>query len=159
MEYEKPDPSAEIMALLEGKGGITDMFNLVQKLWPHNIVMSDRAIKSMSNIKHFKNFSVLFNKLNTLVSDKFIETYTNKGSIGAFNFLSKNELSFQESHAVKCKNTRSIKFKNYGNVDCKAHLKIGVDNSEQHMLRVYFAVINKKIYVGDVCRHLPTSQD
>ena len=157
--YEKPDLSTEIMALLEGKGGITDMFNLVQKLWPDNIVMSERAIKSMSNIKHFKNFSGLFNKLNTLVSDTFIETYTNKGSIGAFNFLSKNELSFQESHIVKCRNTRSIKFKDYGNVDCKAHLKIGVDNSEQHMLRVYFAIINKKIYVGDVCRHLPTSQD
>lgn len=157
--YEKPDLSAEIMALLEGKGGISDMFNLIQKLWPDNIVMSERAIKSMSNIKHFKNFSALFNKLNTLASDPFIDTYTNKGSIGAFNFLSKNELSFQESHIVKCKNTRSIKFKNYGNVDCKAHLKIGVDNSEQHMLRVYFAIIDKKIYVGDVCRHLPTAQD
>lgn len=41
-------------------------------------------------------------------------------------------------------------------LDCRAHLRIGVDNTEQNKIRVYFAIENGTLYIGEITRHLPT---
>lgn len=146
-----------VSSILEDKCELETIFSLVDKFNPGKMVFSKKAKKSLKGIKHFQNYSSLFNKLNTLVSDEFTTAYTTKGSVEAFNFLSRNELSFQESESVKSKNIRSYHFEDYGTLDCKAHLKIGINNLEQHMLRIYFTIQQGKVLIGEVTRHLKCS--
>lgn len=159
-EVEAPEPvdlSPEILSILENKSDIATIFTVVNKLNPGKMLLSSKAIKSIKTIKQFKNFALLFNKLSILVSDDFTTAYSTEGSVKAFSFLSRNELAFQESESVKKKKIRSYKFDDYGELDCKAHIKVGIDNSEQHMLRVYFTIQNGKVLIGEVTRHLPCS--
>lgn len=159
-EVEAPAPvdlSPEILSILENKNDIATIFAVVNKLNPGKMLLSSKAPKSIKAIKQFKNFALLFNKLSILVSDDFTTAYSTEGSVKAFSFLSRNELAFQESESVKKKKIRSYKFDDYGELDCKAHIKVGIDNSEQHMLRVYFTIQHGKVLIGEVTRHLPCS--
>ncbi|MDC9563384.1 MULTISPECIES: hypothetical protein [unclassified Pseudoalteromonas] len=151
------DMNAAIVSILDNKSSISTIFNVLDATNTGKMILSSKARKSIKSIKHFSNFSLLYSKLSTLLSDDFIDAYTNSGSVKAFSFLSRNELSFQESETVKNKQLRHCTFEGHGQLDCKAHIKIGVNNREQHMLRIYFAIKDNQVFIGDVVRHLPCS--
>lgn len=40
---------------------------------------------------------------------------------------------------------------------CLYHLRIGVNCTEQHMIRIYFTIEDGKVLIGDVNKHLPSA--
>lgn len=150
------DVVAEVISSAYCSQTVESVFDSVALLNAGRVVLSDKARRSVVGIGNFKYLPRLFSSLNTLCSAKFLKLYGSGGSKNAFEFFTKKELSFQESKGTKSGIGRKFHFPDGQTRDCRAHLRIGVDNTEQNMLRVYFAIEGGVVYIGEVSRHLPT---
>jgi hypothetical protein len=148
-------PAMEIVDLLKSPS-ITGVIETINATY-NTIVLSKKAKDELASLTEFIRFDMLFSKLNVLASPEFISLYESKGSNACFALLTKKELSFQESKSVKNLKTRDFTFDDDVTRDCKAHLKISGGFKEQNVLRLYFKIENKKIYVGMITKHLEVS--
>jgi hypothetical protein len=49
---------------------------------------------------------------------------------------------------------RLFKFKDIGELDCKAHLRLSTSKRAQDTLRIYFNITQGKVYIGMINTHL-----
>ena len=132
------------------------LLRMTEEAGAGRIKFSKTAMQSAKSIKNFERLDVLADMLAKLSSPEFMKAYLSKGSNGAFQFFTKKVLSFQESETTKLSTSISRDFAFDDAVrECRAHLRLGVDNTEQNMLRVYFCIEDGVVYVGEVTRHLP----
>lgn len=158
----KSDISKELSTIAKvalGCSTVKTVMSLIMDIHGERVVVSSKAKKSIREFGLFKHIERLFESLDKLASKEFIDAYMSGGSVKAFSFFTKKELSFQESKSTKSKCNREFTFPDKKVLDCRAHIRIGVDNTEQNMLRVYFAIENGVLYIGEVARHLPTQSD
>ena len=146
-----------MIKVTSGTATIVDIVRAVSIINDGNILIRDGLLEELARNTEFTRLDVLFKKLLTLTSNQFINEYSENGSIGCFKLFTKTELSFQETKATQSKHSRvySIGGSEY---NCKAHLKIGSDNTEQNMLRIYFAINKEKVIIGDIVKHLPIAK-
>lgn len=144
-----------ILKINSGKASVPEVILAVSELNRDTVALRSGLIESMES--NFTKTEHLFKKLLLLTSKKFLKTYNEDGSEACFSLFTKTELSFQETKATQNKHSRKFEIagKEY---NCKAHLKIGADNTEQNMLRIYFAVDKEKIVIGEVTKHLPIAK-
>jgi len=138
-----------------------DVFTVVEFVtnYHQTIVLSKKARASIKSNCEFERLDILLEKLSILASPAFINAYSEKGSGGCFAFLTKKELSFQESSMVNNrKNARDFIFDDGKTRDCKAHIRFGTNNKAQHQLRIYFKIEDDKLYIGEIHRHLETAR-
>lgn len=120
-----------------------------------SMIISKSLMDDIEKQNGFERCEALFKKIILLTSQQFADTYTEKGSSGCFSLFTKTELAFRESNGTQSSYPRVFNVDGT-EYDCKAHLKIGKDNTAQNMLRVYFAVEGGKVVIGNVERHMPT---
>ena len=145
-------PRNDILAILKTPS-IANVIKLINGTC-NSVVLSNKAKAELTNATEFKRLDLLFNKLSILASKEFIQTYENKGSLSCFDFLTKKELSFQESKSTRNKNIRNFDFEDGVSRDCKAHLKICSGFNEQNTLRIYFSIEQGTLYIGALATHL-----
>ncbi|MAA94900.1 MAG: hypothetical protein CML22_06935 [Rheinheimera sp.] len=147
----------EMASLLDSRVPVQDIVNLIlaKRSW---VIPSDKLLKTLSAIKNFTRPAELCRYLDTLTSQAFVKTYSEQGSAGAFNHFSKTSLAFKESETTMSTATlrkeRQFTFSGEQRL-CEAHLKIGVNNTDQEQLRIHFAIDDGKVYLGYIGRHLP----
>lgn len=147
-----------VLMLLDSKCLIEDVLKLivVKRPW---VVLSDKLIKSLSEIKSFSKPVDLVRHLLALTSRDFLVSYSQNGSLGTFDFFSKSMLSYKESETTMSsavlKKQREFVFSGKPKL-CEAHLKIGVNNTEQQQVRIHFAIEKGRFYLGYIGRHLQT---
>lgn len=149
----------DMVTVLESKTPIVDIVTLIANKRPW-VKISDKLIKSLSDIKSFARTGELARYLITLTSPEFISAYNNQGSAGAFSFFSKTTLSFQESEttmaASNLRAQREFTFSGKKHL-CVPHLKIGINNTQQQQLRIHFKLEGETdVYIGYIGRHLQT---
>lgn len=120
---------------------------------------SPATLKSVAQNKCFARIDVFFNKMSVLLSRQFMDDYTATGSQGAFKYFTKTELAFNESETTMATKPQTRKFTFDDGVErtCVNHIRIGVDGTEQNMLRIYFTIEDGKVFIGDITKHLPVS--
>jgi len=144
-----------IMKIHAGRASVYEVVQAVLIINGDTMLISKSLMDDIEKQSGFERIELLFKKLLTLTSKQFVDTYTEKGSAGCFSLFTKTELAFRESNVTQASYPRvfNVDGREY---DCKAHLKLGKDNTAQNMLRVYFAVEGGKVVIGNVDRHMPT---
>lgn len=152
-----PEAVEAIESTITSKTCVADVLKLVKALQPERIEIAESCLKSAGSNEQFQRQKNLFTNLMKLSSPEFLNDYNNKGSEVAFEYFSKNDIAFQESKTTKESDlNRDFEFDD-GVKTCLAHLKFGVDSTEQHTLRAYFKIEDGKVYLGEVDKHLPTA--
>lgn len=143
-------------ALLSAPSPIAYALDLLRSTYPERIEISKDAITGANEIRQFTRWEDAIKKLHTLCSVPFLTAFSQKGSQAAFAFFTKKELSFQESETTLNNKSTSRFFRfDDGEKQCKMHLRFGINNTEQAMLRIYFTIENGKVFIGSITRHLP----
>jgi hypothetical protein len=144
-----------IMKIHAGRASVYEVVQAVLIINGDTMLISKSLMDDIEKQSGFERIELLFKKLLTLTSKQFVDTYTEKGSAGCFSLFTKTELAFRESNVTQASYPRvfNVDGREY---DCKAHLKLGKDNTAQNMLRVYFAIEGGKVVIGNVDRHMPT---
>jgi hypothetical protein len=147
--------SSLMLKIHNGRATVYEVMQAVLIINGDSMVISQSLMDDIEKQNGFERSEVLFKKILLLTSQQFADTYSEKGSNGCFSLFTKTELAFRESNGTQSSYPRvfNVDGKEY---DCKAHLKIGKDNTAQNMLRVYFAVEGDKVIIGNVERHMPT---
>lgn len=122
------------------------------------VKISDSLLKSLADISLFSRPAELARYLLKLTSEPFIESFQSRGSLGAFEYFSKSTLTFKESEttmkADSLRRQREFYFQGK-KILCEPHLKISINNTEQHQLRIHFSINDGNLYLGYIGRHLP----
>jgi hypothetical protein len=147
--------SGLMLKIHNGRATVHEVMQAVLMINGDSMVISQSLMDDIEKQNGFERSEVLFKKILLLTSQQFADTYSEKGSNGCFSLFTKTELAFRESSGTQSSYPRvfNVDGQDY---DCKAHLKIGKDNTAQNMLRVYFAVDGGKVIIGNVERHMPT---
>lgn len=156
---EKELSFENLINVMESKSLINDIVTLILNSRPW-VVPSDRLLKQLSDIKSFARPAELAKQLITLTSPEFIKDYSENGSAAAFKYFSKSALSFKESETTMSVSQlrRQREFPFHGqSICCEAHLRIGINNTEQEQLRIHFKIEKGNVYLGYIGRHLPIS--
>jgi hypothetical protein len=148
------DLSGTLIDINSGSASIEDVVNVVVMINGESFTIRQSLMAEVAKNIEFQKTELLFKKLLLLTSRKFVDEYNKNGSNGCFSLFTKTELSFQETKATQKLHPRVYKIDGV-DYDCKAHLKIGSDNTEQNMLRIYFSVEKDKVIIGDIVKHLP----
>jgi hypothetical protein len=142
---------------ITSKTCVADVLKLVKALHPERIEIAKTCFKNAESNEQFQRQKNLFTNLMTLSSPEFLNDYNNKGSEMAFEYFTNNDIAFQESQQTKESGLNRDFVFDEGVKTCLAHLKFGVDSTEQNTLRVYFTIEGGKVYLGAVVKHLPTA--
>lgn len=147
-----------LVSILEAKNPIRVVIDEVLKRRPW-VKVSDKLLKSLDAVAGFSRPAELARQLERLTSKEFLGAVSTKGSVGAFDFFTKQALSFKESDTTMSsqvmRRQREFMF-NGKKLMCEPHLKLGNNNTEQEQLRIHFAIEDGAIYIGYIGRHLPT---
>lgn len=147
-----------LVSILEAKNPIRVVIDEVLKRRPW-VKVSDKLLKSLDAVAGFSRPAELARQLERLTSKEFLGVVSTKGSVGAFDFFTKQALSFKESETTMSsqvmRRQREFMF-NGKKLMCEPHLKLGINNTEQEQLRIHFAIEDGAIYIGYIGRHLPT---
>ena len=153
-----PEAVEAIESTITSKTCVADVLKLVKALQPERIEIAESCLKSAESNEQFQRQKNLFTNLMKLSSPEFLNDYNNKGSEVAFEYFTNNDIAFQESQQTKESSLNRDFVFDDGVKTCLAHLKFGVDSTEQHTLRAYFKIEDGKVYLGQVDKHLPTAR-
>lgn len=150
-----------LIGLLENKNQLLYIVQSIVQLRPW-VKISDKLLKSLDEVSNFARVADFAKQLSKLTSLEFIQTVNEKGSLGGFEFFTKQALSFKESlTTMRNENLRRQRQFTFDgkSLTIEPHLKIGVNNTEQEQMRIYFLIDGPTIYLGYIGRHLPTSTE
>jgi hypothetical protein len=150
-----------LLGLLESKNQLLYIVQSIVQARPW-VKISDKLLKSLDEVSNFARVADFAKQLSMLTSLEFIQAVNEKGSLGGFEFFTKQALSFKESLTTMRNDSlrRQRQFPFDGKqITIEPHLKIGVNNTEQEQMRIYFLIDGPVIYLGYIGRHLPTSSE
>jgi hypothetical protein len=149
------DVADTLRLVFNNKAALGEIVGAVVSLQGGDIIISKDLMIQLQKQKGFLRQELLFKKLLTLTSREFIDTFEERGSQGCFDLFTKSELAFKESDRTNSQHSREFIIDGVS-YNCEYHLRLGVNNTEQNMLRVYFTVSDGKVVIGNIVRHMPT---
>lgn len=150
---------AWIASILENQVSLFDVVTVLADRFSETSTIAPGVWKSLKNNTHFLRLGTLYSKLRVLMSPGFLHGFNQHGAQFAFKHFTTKELAFNESQTTMSTkgNTRSFVFSDGLSRVCDSHLRVGNNGNKQHMLRIYFAIENGHLYIGEITTHLPTS--
>ncbi|OBU19978.1 hypothetical protein CTM88_20680 [Photobacterium aquimaris] len=139
-----------------GKPSIYDTFNCIREIFPA-VIFSDDIEQQISNCK-YTDSRKLFRTLELICGDYFNAIISGKPDSVAKNVFSCNGYSQDESKSVR--NSKALYSKRIFSINGQQeqfgrHFTLGGDINMQKTVQIYFKIVDSKMYIGYIGKHLP----
>jgi len=151
--------SSAIKSLIENSAvNPEQILQSLSLLYPNQLVVMESAYEAAKASANFKQTVKMFDLINTLVVDYLPAILNGKADTEARKCFGTKAYAANESHTVSnsTKLMRHRQFTNKGEkIEMQQHLNIGTAHDSSQTMRIYFKIIDSKIYLGYAGRHLP----